>query len=1304
MDYYEMFKPGALPAVKPLDERWYEEEVAKDAPKSTVGEMLGPAIRTTAASRLGEIAATTIYRPEADPTWEMSEDVNKELNREYDKESADYIREATSQADFYFRKTVMDDHRRDREILARGGLTGIGLTLGAAILDPVAIGAGMLTGSTSYITKATGISRIARGALMAGIEIAAIEGIIASADPHYRWQDFVLNVGLGSALGGAFNIRGAKSRAVSESTEDALLKSAIDLKEASIRRNISDGKLTPGEYQGYDLNLVQRDIESKTLEIEKLIEKKVSHKQIQAEKRQLSKLEKRHASLQDDIARAKKEVEYHATKNFDEHIRLDNERVENLDNLRSEYERDFNQLQKKLDEANKRVTAIKARKKPNAKKLRKVKAARWKYGNQIEVLARRYERGVARTERMFNLGKTRADRKLQLEMDTRSDDLRKLQDAIGEQITAQRTKLDMMANAKKAPDLKKWWDSITLKERMKYLYNGNPPKKTVTPKEVTDGWVAQPTTSASAGAAASSDFPSAYTMQMRDVSNFRGWEAVGEKLPDTIAVMTTAAGRVVGSMSNFLTTSASMAMRGFASRILENPQGGFRGPTMAIYKEIEERIMRAAARGRVEPAFDGWMKLKGNNLKDTVFNPEFRDEFNRQVFKGIYDPDSITDDFVKEAADAYRDVFKTSLERMQKYGVKAFEGVTSKFNYVPRILSTMKLKQWAGQNPTLVRKVLVRGYMEGDYKLPREAAEAVADAHLNRTMDKTLTTIDGGAASNILGAEELEGALRDAGVPDDVIKILKEERIETAGELMMQDRARASMGINPMAEVEGLKVMDLLETNMPGIMDRYVKESAFDASLGRMGYSSRAELENDLQMLEKGMKNNLVNTGQSMADVEKEMQVLRDGIKMLQGRSIDSTAGTRFGKFMRRLQNYTGLVRLGQIGIATIPEAARVFATRPWYMMKDALPAFSFIGSKAQRGGTWAGKLERADWDEMDRVFQYAGDDHVLYGEGLRTEVLEEGIEDSRLGKLFDNALNYGKKLQSITSGFRLVQGSLERFSVRSIGTKIVDQAHGGKKLFTKAEIKSAGWSPETFDAILEHVRLKGGTATMDDGRVIRTLNIDEMDNELFDTFQVGVHRIANREMQRMVVGETPRYMHTALGSCLTQFRSFAIGSMEKQMLYDFKYNRGKGTLIALTSVALAGLSHGIRTNLNALGRDDAEEYVRNKMTGQNLAWGIFSGMGQLASVSPALDVLATVGLMPDDTLAAPGKTGAHAMGATSIPAIGMAGAALKTTRDVVDLITGSEDDVDLARDLRGLLPYMKVVGLQQALNTIESN
>jgi hypothetical protein len=1288
-DYYEEFGPGALPAVKPLEEGWYEKEESK---KQEVGisELIGPAFRTTPTSKLTGKAAELYYRPAVDHDFEMSEETNAELNAKYDKDSADYIKEATSSRDLQYRKSIVDSQLEDMRTLAKGGLTGTALILGANLVDPVSLAVTATSGSLGIVAEATGMAKVARAAGVAGVESAIIEGVVAAGDPHYKWQNFVLNTALGSLMGGAFNIR-AGIRSAREAAEDALLDAASTIKAESLIRDHEEA-LTVAD-AGMDMQKIQADIDARTRDIRERSKGSMPKSVLKAEKKKLKKLE------------AEYDANYKSLKQMQKDMNdLRNQSIE----ARKEYIEGFNKEKAKIDEkydglmkaAKERIAkAEKQLAKATGKKQVRANARYWEAGNALDILKEQYAVELKSAQTRHGRAVRRADNNLKREFDSASSRIRQDQQYLSDQITRKRIAIRQAGVAKASKRDQAIWEGLTKEERIKALYGDKVPMRTKTPVEATNKWVSQE--GLSAGAAATSDFPSAFRLTMDDVSKFRDWGAIGEKIPEALSLMKTKAMRAASSMSNLLSTSKSMEMRGLSSKILQNPNGGHMGPNIDILAHIEDRTMRAAARGRVEPAFEGWMKLKGNNVKDIIVNPEFRDNFNRQVYLAIHDPSTAADKFVREAAEAYADIFETALTRMKKYGVKAFKDIEPSRTYVPRIINDMKLKQ-ALTNKRLVKELLTKGYMEGDYKLPRKAAEAIADAHIYRSSHNSLTLMESANKAAMVNSSDLAEMLRASGVPSDIIDDMVNMRLETQGEIMMQDRARLSLGINPSSELEGNTVADLLETNLPSLSDRYIKDSAYDTALARMGWESRAQLENDLEILNKGMINAIPYTGQTHQEIAKEMQILRDGLTLIQGRSIDKSAGTTLGKVIRRLQGYTGLLRLNQIGISTIPEAARVWSTRPWYMMMDAIPHLRVFGSKGMRGGKWEGRLERADWDEMDTVLQYAGDDHVLYGNGLRSEVLEEGLNDSRIGKIIDNALNYGKHAQGIASGFRMIQGGLERYSVTSIGTKITDSALKGNKLFTAAEKASAGWSDEFFESVMDHVRTKGKTHTLSSGKVINTINVEDMSSEMFDRFQLGVHLLASREMQKLYVGETPRYMHTMLGSLLTQFRSFSIGSLEKQLMYDVKHNRSRGMLIALTSVFLAGLSYGTKTMLNGIGRPDAEDYIQNRLTGQNLAWGIIGSMGQLSIIDPAMDIAATIGIVPDTLLASPGKKGAAPLGVRSIPALGVASDIAKTTQDLFGTIRGNNKDINLVKDIRSLMIFNNMVGLNQLYNMIE--
>ena len=94
--------------------------------------------------------------------------------------------------------------------------------------------------------------------------------------------------------------------------------------------------------------------------------------------------------------------------------------------------------------------------------------------------------------------------------------------------------------------------------------------------------------------------------------------------------------------------------------------------------------------------------------------------------------------------------------------------------------------------------------------------------------------------------------------------------------------------------------------------------------------------------------------------------------------------------------------------------------------------------------------------------------------------------------------------------------------------------------------------------------------------------------------------------------------------------------------------------------------------------------------------------MGQLGIVEPAMDIAATIGMVPDTLLASPGKRGAAPLGVRSVPALGLVSDVAKTSQDVFGTLTGSKDDVNFVKDIRNITAFSNAVGLNQLWNIIE--
>ena len=170
--------------------------------------------------------------------------------------------------------------------------------------------------------------------------------------------------------------------------------------------------------------------------------------------------------------------------------------------------------------------------------------------------------------------------------------------------------------------------------------------------------------------------------------------------------------------------------------------------------------------------------------------------------------------------------------------------------------------------------------------------------------------------------------------------------------------------------------------------------------------------------------------------------------------------------------------------------------------------------------------------------------------------------------------------------------------------------------------------------------------------------------------------------------------MNKWFGATATQFRNFALLSLNKQLIHDIRHDQMAGAIIAMHSMFLSFVAYGAKTMYNGIGKD--QSYYQQAFSPSGLTFGLLNSMGQLASVGLAGDIMSTLGAMPSSWMASPGKSGFRAMSAESVPIVGMGTDVLKTARSISDL-----DAEKTIRDVHKIVPFGKAAGIHQALNAI---
>lgn len=762
-----------------------------------------------------------------------------------------------------------------------------------------------------------------------------------------------------------------------------------------------------------------------------------------------------------------------------------------------------------------------------------------------------------------------------------------------------------------------------------------------------------------------------------------------------------------------LASSENPTVKGLALRLLENPQGNsYAEKTASILSHYYGRIMRTAGKNRYNDGFDEYLKEIGVGKVKGYLNKEHQKDFNRQVYNAILDPSNATD-AVKKAADGARDQLQVALKLRKEAGEAGFENVTEAADYIPLIFDGANMTRAINKvGYGRVRKAIATGYETGKIKLKPNTAKKVAEMQMIRTMDATLSSRV--TFEKVVSATERQrfiDELTEAGVPTDVIEDFVADKAIREMMDSSSSRSKFALGINVRAEFDGVSVKDIVNTNVPELVENYIKEAAGGAAMARKGFKTKQEALNAIDASERYGRNMDVD-GKFLkeANVRDEADQLRQSVDLIYGHTIDENPNASHVIAARRAREYTSLVRLGMLGFAQAPEMARAISHLSLSTVLESVPSFAVFTKRARLGKNAAGALEEPELREMEELLGYVGEDEWLTGWSVRHDEFGENPDvASKVGEYADRAMAAGSRMNTSLSGFKAVQGTLDKITTRGVSKRIKEQLEGGRSMPTAA-LEEAGFDQKFMDDLKEFY---DANPKFDDfnGRKVRVLNIEKMDAAMREQLGVGITRMSGRIIQKNFVGETSTWMNTWIGKSFTQFKTFSVVSAEKQLIHDVRGDKIKAAQTLALSTMAAGLTYSVQSKLKSLGRDDDEQYLADKLSSENMAWGIWGKLPQTASLSLVGDVLASFGALPESATSSYGTGGFQQYNSVGdvIPSVGALQDSLGLVKGMVNYVQGDDSlsDRQLMDKLRRATPLMNTIGVGQltkaAVDTLEN-
>ena len=738
-------------------------------------------------------------------------------------------------------------------------------------------------------------------------------------------------------------------------------------------------------------------------------------------------------------------------------------------------------------------------------------------------------------------------------------------------------------------------------------------------------------------------------------------------------------------------SSEDASIRGLGARLFESPQGlGAHKASASLMQNTNLNVLKSADQNRFNNGFDLWLKEQGINPVAGHTNASYIQRYNDEVWAAVrIGMDESTPKSIRMAAEGQQAMYREALALRKRSGEAGFEKIEANDKYMPDIFDSMKARrQFDLHDKEDIIELFSRAYQNGARRIPKEVADEVARMQVNRVVDSTLTgRLSFEKAMSGQSKAEYEELMRKAGFDDDEIEKMVEALDNKETRDNISNRAKMSLGMDVSMEYKGIKMRDFMNTNVEELTDNYMKEAAGGAALARQGFTTYQQALNAIDLVERNARNAAKSTEASLK-VDEEVAQMRQGLRMIMGKSIDADPQAKLNKAMRRARDFTGLLRLGQMGFAQVGELANFMGEFGIAATAMALGKQFRFTSKGLRNGD--GFFRDKNLAEVERMVGYIGEDNWLMTKGARPDEFGDVTTARGMMANFDQTVNSIRRAQTNLSLFRTTQGSLERMTNRQIALSFIDHLEG-KKLIPQEKLDELGLTPEYMEALQKHFDANAkGTGL---------LGFDSMPFSMGDVLANAIRRKSGLIIQRNFIGDESVWINKALGKTFAQLKSFSITSAEKQFGRGVRHDKILLAKKTALGFAIGSMVYAAKTYVNSIGRADQDEYLAEKFTPKGLAFGAMGMMSTTAVFSLGGDFLGGLGVLPSELIQSRGETGFQNKGLLeSVPVIGVGEDIYRFTKSIRDYAEGETEGVDVAKRALRLMPLSNVIGIQNAL------
>jgi hypothetical protein len=695
--------------------------------------------------------------------------------------------------------------------------------------------------------------------------------------------------------------------------------------------------------------------------------------------------------------------------------------------------------------------------------------------------------------------------------------------------------------------------------------------------------------------------------------------------------------------------------------LLEDGAGiGGRGKSAAMLKQKVERALLSIAMPTLRTNYRQFAKDNNVHWMSKSYWGDTKDAWNKSLRLELEGrrtaallnqaPEVSSSAAVRGAADAWQSMMDEALKVGKMSGIRAFEHIDNVSGYVPLKWSGRLLRQ-AAKNGMLDDYVELAAEGYRNVGMPPKMANSISKHIINRSMYKDIgLDVNPGVLISKDSRNFLEEVMKEVAIPEEEMRAFFSKIDTQAADRGTASMARRRTSIDLTTSRNGKSLIDIVDNDMATLGTRYSTEVSGRSALARKGIKDDASW--------RSIREAVLS---SVAGAQEDPAAMAKRLDAIYNQFLGRPVGTGVNRNARRLMDLATVSSLGMVQFAQLAETGAIMASHGIATMFKASPdllKFRREMKAAVKAGADTSKVQGV-LSELKVHFGGIWDEHLLYRPEVR--LMDKYGEDGAVAQVFDRVIASASEMMGNINGMNQIKTMQQQFVVMMQADKVIQYLKAGTedaRLLTR--FKETGWDEKFLKKLRK--RIDNGTITFQDNGAIDKLNMHTWnDAALVEDFGVGLHRHSNQLIQLPMIGETSYWQHGTIGSMLTQFRTYPLVAIEKQMLRHARINDRELYLTMTYGMGLSAMLSVAKAGVSNIGAKDGMKNFQDSMEPRNLAISSMKWVNVFGPAVEVLDGLSALGItspvLSSNTVGRTGRVYQPTVGFSdrSIPSVGTA-------------------------------------------------